>query len=189
MHSSRWQRGRACSRAAAIAAIAWGVASATPARARVIEVTVPVKGMTCALCTRSVEESIRGLGKIAAVKAELSAAAVRVEAEDGSGLSIQRVRERVKKAGFEVDGECDATALGTFTIGPGRRITFSISGVGTVYQILEGHQFRRLMQQHGNLKGEFRLSFRLHDHPHWNPSGITVTAFEKLTPETPAKGS
>ena len=189
MHPSRWKTGRHYPHAAAIVAIAWGILIATPARARVVAVTVPVKGMTCALCTRSVEESIRGLGKIAGVKADLSEAAVRVEAENGAGLSIGRVRDRVKKAGFEVDGECEATALGTFTVGPGRRITFTISGVGTVYQILEGHQFMRLVKKHGDLRGEFKLSFRLHDHPYWNPPGISVTGFEKIEPDDKAEGS
>ena len=191
MHPSRWKTGHHVPfrHAAAIAVIGWGILIATPASARVVAVTVPVKGMTCALCTRSVEESIRVLGRIAAVEADLSAAAVRVEAEDGAGLSIGRVRDRVKKAGFEVDGECEATALGAFTLGPERRITFTISGVGTVYQLLEGHQFMLLVKKHEDLSGEFRLSFRLHEHPYWNPPGISVTGFEKIASGATAEGS
>ncbi len=189
MVPSRLKPGQHVPHATAIAMITWGILMATPARARVIAVTVPVKGMTCALCTRSVEESIRGLGKIAGVKADLSDAAVRVEAETGAGLSIRRVRDRVRQAGFEVDGECEVTALGAFTVSQGQRITFTISGVGTVYQILEGHQFMQLMKKHADLRGEFRLSFRLHDHPYWNPPGIAVTGFEKIEPDEKAEGS
>jgi copper chaperone CopZ len=155
---------------------------ASPALAQVISVAIPVAGMTCVLCTRSLEEAIREMDGIGNVSADLSDAVVRVQAVDGGSLGIGQVRDRVRRAGFKVGGECEAVAIGTFTVGARRRITFRVSGTSTEYQILEGHRFLRLMREHGDLKGEFRLRFRLHDHPYWRPPGISVTGFEAVQP-------
>lgn len=176
-----WSRGLAAASGAA-AALAAILLPASPAIAQVVSVRIPVKGMTCILCTRSLEESIREMDGIGSVHADLSEANVLVRGAEGTSLGIGRVRERVRRAGFEVDGECEAVAIGTFTVGARRRLTFRISGTSIVYQILEGHQFLQLMKRHGDLKGGFRLRFRLHDHPYWNPPGISITGFEAVQP-------
>ncbi len=166
----------------AVVSIACALILAPPARARVLSVTVPVRGMTCALCARSVEESIRGLGGIRSVRVTLSGSSVRAEAADGSSLRIAHVRDRVRRAGFAVGGECEAEALGSFVVGPARRIDFRVTGTGTVYQVLEGHHLLRLMKRYGRLDGRFRVAFRLHDHPLWSPSAITILDFDRIDP-------
>lgn len=154
------------------------------AGARVLSLVVPVRGMTCALCTRGVEESVKSLGGMSAA-ADLATARVRVEAGDGRSLVIRDVKERVLSAGFGIGGECEVTAAGRFQIGPDRQLTFRVHQSPYVFQVLEGNQLRRMFRLFPGLKGEFRLTFRLHEHPNWKPPGIAITAFEAVAAPPP----
>ncbi|MFQ5877501.1 MAG: heavy-metal-associated domain-containing protein [Acidobacteriota bacterium] len=170
-----WTRGAAGP--LVVAALMWP----WPAEARIRQVSVPVRGMTCVLCTRALEEAIRSLGGVAEVSADLSSSSLTVGAAEGRSLSVDQVRARVRQAGFEVDGECQLVARGHFNVGPSRQITFKVSGTKIVYQVLEGHQFLQLIRAHPDLKGEFEIRCRLHDHRYWKPAGISITGFEALT--------
>lgn len=154
------------------------------AGARVLSLVVPVRGMTCALCTRGVEESVKSLGGMSAA-ADLATARVRVEAGDGRSLVIRDVKERVLSAGFGIGGECEVTAAGRFQIGPDRQLTFRVHQSPYVFQVLEGNQLRRMFRLFPGLKGEFRLTFRLHEHPNWKPPAIAITAFEAVAAPPP----
>lgn len=149
--------------------------------ARVVEVSIPVKGMTCVLCTRGLEEAIQNLSGVSRVNADLSSASAVVEAAPGKSLRIDEIRARVNQAGFEVDGECDLVANGRFEIGPSRKILFRVTATNIVYHVLEGHRFLQLSRRHPGLKGEFRIGFRLHDHRYWSPPGISITRFDLST--------
>lgn len=176
LRAGRLRRG---SRAAAVAAtLAGSVLLSAAAEARVSEMIVPVRGMTCALCTRGVEESIRALEGVSSVSADLSTGLVRVEAAAGRSLGIREVKARVHSAGFQMGGECWATAAGRFSVGLEGRISFRILNTAYVYQVLENEQLRRMFRKYPGLAGEFLVGFRLHEHPDWKPPAISITRFE-----------
>jgi len=135
---------------------------------------VPVSGMTCALCTRGVETSIRLLDVVGGASADLSTGLVRVQAAEGKSLNIKDVKDRVQKAGFRVGGECDVEATGRFSLGPEGQITFRIPGTAYSFQVLEGSELKRLFKADPKLKGDFFLAFRLHEHPRWKPPAISI---------------
>jgi copper chaperone CopZ len=149
---------------------------------------VPVTGMTCALCTRGVEQSIRLLDSVVTASAELSTGLVRVQAADGKSLNIHDVKERVQKAGFKIGGECDVEAVGRFGIGTDGRLTFRIPGTVYAFQVLEGSELKRLFRTRPGLKGDFFLSFRLHEHPRWKPPAISIMRGEPRGAAAPATG-
>jgi copper chaperone CopZ len=169
-------------------ALALAPPGAIPASAQVTRIALPVRGMTCVLCTRGVKESMKQLDEVAEVSADLSSGEVVVEARPGKSLNIQRVRERVLSAGFKVGGECDVVAVGRFSLGPDRRLTFRVQGTPYVYQVLEGSGLLHLMRGHPDLKGAYSLTFRLHDHPNWKPPAISIADFEVLPPPAAAVG-
>ena len=140
----------------------------------VTALVLPVAGMTCALCTRGVEQSIKLLDGVDAASAELSTGLVRVQATEGKSLDIRDVKDRVQRAGFKVGGECDVEATGRFNIGPDGRITFRVPGTAYAFQVLEGSELKRLFRTRPGLKGEFFLAFRLHEHPRWKPPAISI---------------
>ncbi len=144
----------------------------------VTALVVPVQGMTCALCTRGVEESIKLLDVVDVASAELSTRLVRVQAAEGKSLNIRDVRDRVQKAGFKVGGECEVEATGRFSLGPEGRIMFRIPGTAYSFQVLEGAEVKRLFKSDPGLKGEFFLVFRLHEHPRWKPPAISIVRGE-----------
>jgi len=139
---------------------------------------VPVSGMTCALCTRGVETSIRLLDGVEGASADLSTGLVRVQAAEGKSLNIKDVKDRVQKAGFRVGGECDVEATGRFNLGPDGLITFRIPGTAYSFQVLEGSELKRLFKADPKLKGDFFLAFRLHEHPRWKPPAISIVRGE-----------
>ncbi|MEK7283488.1 MAG: cation transporter [Acidobacteriota bacterium] len=162
---------------ASVPAAAQPSRGAAPAGA-VQVLTVPVRGMTCALCTRGVEEAVKRLDGVVEAAADLSTGLVRVQAAEGRSLSIHDVKDRVVKAGFKVGGECQVEAAGRFSISPEGRIMFRIPGTPYAYQVLEGSELLRLFRSHPGLKGDFFISFRLHDHPRWKPPAIAIIRAE-----------
>lgn len=154
---------------------------ASPGLARaggISALVVPVAGMTCALCTRGVEQSIQLLDSVQGASAELSTGLVRVEAAEGKSLNIREIKDRVQKAGFRVGGECEIEAIGRFTIDPEGRITFRIPGTVYAYQVLEGSEVKRLFRVRPGLAGEFFVVFRLHEHPRWKTPAISIVRSE-----------
>lgn len=161
------------------------VLAAPPVRGAVLTgavrvVTLPVKGMTCALCTRGVEESVKRLDGVVGATADLGSGLVRVEAAEGKSLSLSEVKDRVVKAGFKVGGECQIEAEGRFSVSPEGRIMFRIPGTAYAYQVLEGSELLHLYKSHPGLKGDFSVSFRLHEHPRWKPPAISIIRAEGL---------
>ena len=142
--------------------------------ARIEGMIVPVSGMTCALCTRGVEESIRRLKAVDGVSANLKLGLVRVDAARDHSLDIREVKRSVAEAGFQVAGECDLIATGTFTINSERRVTFAIRDTPHVYRVLENNQTLRLFTAHPALKGVFTLRFRLHAASESMPAVISI---------------
>ncbi len=153
-------------------------------RAGVLSMTMTVTGMTCPLCTRGVEESIRTLDGIGAVTADLASGRVRVEAREGKSLTIQQVKERVLSAGFRIGSECEVVASARFTLGAEGRLMLRVPGTLYAYQVLEGSELRRLIKAHPGLKGEYVIAFRIHDHPNWKPAAASITSFD-AGPESP----
>jgi len=143
---------------------------------------IPVSGMTCALCTRGVETSIEGLDVVRGASADLASGLVRVEASAGKSLNIKDVKDRIQKAGFRVGGELEAEAVGRFGFGPDGRITFRVPGTPYAFQVLEGSELKRLFKEEPGLKGEFDLTFRLHEHPLWKPGAISIVRGEPHAP-------
>src|SRR3989442_75424 len=154
----------------------------------VTALVLPVAGMTCALCTRGVEQSIKLLDEVDAASAELSTGLVRVQAVEGRSLNIRDVKDRVQKAGFKVGGECDVEAIGRFNIGPDGRITFRVPGTAYAFQVLEGSELKRLFRSRPRLKGEVFLVFRLHEHPRWKPAAISIVRGEPRGAVAPLAG-
>ena len=152
--------------------------AAQPAEARVREVVVPVRGMTCALCTRGVEESIRRLRGVGTANADLKSGRVRVTVGKEHPLDLEEVKRSVAEAGFEVDGECDLVATGRFALAEERRLTLAIDGTPLRYRVLENNQTLLLFRAHPDLDGPFTVRFRLHDDPRWDPPAISLRAIE-----------
>ena len=149
-----------------------------PASAEIVGLSFPVRGMVCPLCTRGVEESIRGLRGIGRVSADLASGRVTIEAGGTQPLNIQEVRDRAGRAGFPVDGETDVMAKGRFTIGAEGRITFRATGSTYTWQVLESHELLSLFRSNPGLRGEFLVGFRLHDRPPGTRPAIAITHFE-----------
>jgi copper chaperone CopZ len=155
--------------------------------ARVVGATVPVRGMTCALCTRSVEESVKGLGGVR-VTADVSAGLVRVEALEGRSVGLRDVKDRILAAGFKIGGESELEAIGRFILTGDGRITFRVNA-GASYLVLENDTLRRIFRQHPRLPGEFQVAFRLHDHPEYRPPAIALSRFVARHPPAPGASS
>jgi len=182
-----------CFREAARAAGPWlALACAllpVPAHAGVQSLAMTVTGMTCPLCTRGVEESIRTLEGVGTVTADLGTGRVQVEAREGKSLAIQQVKERVVMAGFKIGSECEVVATARFALGPEGRIPLRVPGTAYAYQVLEGGELRRLFRTHPGLKGEYVVGFRIHDHPNWKPAAASITSFDVLPAAAAAPAS
>ncbi len=158
---------------------------AIPPPGAITALTVPVSGMTCVLCTRGVEESIKRLDGVVGASADLATGLVRVQAEEGKSLNIHDVKARIQAAGFKVGGECQVEGVGRFSIGPEGRITFRMPGTTPAYQVLEDDELRRLFRSHAGLRGDYFLVFRLHEHPRWKPPAIAIVRAEYRGPASP----
>jgi len=167
-------------RAGALLILACGLLLPSRAAAGVQEVVVPVSGMTCALCTRGVEESIRRLRGVGTATADLDSGRVRVTVAKEHALDLDEVKRSVKEAGFEVAGECDLVATGRFAVGDERRMTFSISDTSLRYRVLENNQTLLLFRAHPDFEGHFSVRFRLHNDSRWNPPAISMRSFAPL---------
>jgi copper chaperone CopZ len=161
-----------------------------PASAEIVGLSFPVRGMVCPLCTRGVEESIRGLRGIGRVTADLTSGRVTIEAGGTQPLNIQEVRDRAGRAGFPVDGETDVVARGRFTIGAEGRISFRATGSAYTWQVLESHELLSLFRSNPGLRGDFLVGFRLHDRPAGTRPAIAITHFEPAAASgTPTSGT
>lgn len=167
-------------RARALLILACGLLLPARAAAGVQEVVIPVSGMTCALCTRGVEESIRRLRGVGTATADLDSGRVRVTVGKEHPLDLDEVTKSVREAGFEVAGECDLVATGRFTVGKERRITLAINDTQLRYRVLENNQTLLLFRAHPDLEGHFSVRFRLHSDSRWNPPVISMRSFEPL---------
>jgi copper chaperone CopZ len=184
MRGARIVQERIARGAAGLGVLVLVCSAPAPARARVVGATVPVRGMTCALCTRSVEESVKGLGGVR-VTADLARGRVSVEALDGRSLGLREVKERILSAGFKIGGEPELKAIGRFILAPDSRVSFRVSG-GSTYQVLENDALRRAFRRAPRLVGEYEATFRLHDHPEWRPAAIALVRAEERRPPLPA---
>ncbi len=158
------------------------------AGAAVRSVVLRVGGMTCPLCIKGVEETVKRLDGVEGAKADLATGLVRVEAAPGLSLNLQQIKDRIVHAGFRIGGEPDLMADGRFAIGPGRRITFRVLATPYTYRVLEGSELLRLLKTHPRAEGEFLVGFRLHERPEWKPAAITIRSFEPSAPPPPRSG-
>ena len=153
------------------------------ALATVDEVTLTVEGMTCPLCVRGVQESIRRLAGVGSVEAELKTGQVRIAAQPGGSLDLQRIRAQILRAGFEPVREPVIHATGTINLGPRGRLTFRVSGTSENYVLLEGFELRNLL---GSLPaaGVARVALlgRIHRHPERLPPTLSVLSYEVRNP-------
>jgi copper chaperone CopZ len=152
------------------------------ARAEVRALSFPVRGMVCRLCTRGVEESIKRLRGVAAVRADLASGRVDVQAQVGQSLNIDEVRQRAARAGFPVSGATDVEARGRFAIGAEGRITFRAAGTTYVWQVLEGQHLLALFRRNPTLRGDYVVGFRLHERSGVARPAIAVTRVEPVVP-------
>jgi len=166
--------------------VAWAGLWPVTAAAGVQRIVVPVRGMTCPLCTRGVEASVKNLEEVGTVTADLASGRVTVEAAAGKSLVLQQVRDRILRAGFRVGGEYEVLASARFVLAPAGRIMMRLPGTAYTYQLLEDGEFLHLMKTHPGLKGEYAVGFRVHDHPSWKPPGASILSFEVMP--TPSAG-
>lgn len=66
------------------------------------EIEVGINGLTCSMCSYSVENSIKKLPYISLVKMDLNKNIAQVYSEKGSSINFLEVADRVKKSGFSV---------------------------------------------------------------------------------------
>src|SRR5262245_35871972 len=134
--------------------------------------------MTCALCTRGGEQSVQLLDRVWWASATVSTGLGRVEASQCVSLHVRGVRDRVRKSGFRVGGECETEAIGRFTFDSEGRVTFRIPGTVYAYQVLEGSELKRLFRARPGLAGDFFVAFRLHEPPRWKSPAISTVRGE-----------
>src|SRR5690554_5245522 len=70
--------------------------------AQVQEVEVGINGLTCSMCSYSVENSIKKLSYVNIVKMDLNKNIAQVFSDRGKSIDFKEVAERVKKSGFSV---------------------------------------------------------------------------------------
>ncbi len=154
-----------------------------PVPATVDEMTLTVEGMSCPLCVRGVQESLRRLPGVASVEAELSTGRVRTSAQPGRSLDLQRIRGQVLRAGFHPVREMVIRATGTIEQSPRGRLTFRITGAAENYVLLEGSELRRLLASLSAARGSrVTLLGRIHRHPERLPPSLTVLSYELGNP-------
>lgn len=64
-------------------------------------ITIPVEGMTCGGCVKSVERALSHQSGVSAAKASLEAKQVKVDF-DGAQVSRDQLEQTIRKAGFTV---------------------------------------------------------------------------------------
>jgi len=153
------------------------------ALATVDEATLTVEGLTCPLCVRGIEESIRRLPGVSSVAAELKTGQVRIEAEPGRSLDLQKIRAQIVRAGFEPVREPVIHATGTINQSPRGRLTFRVLGTTEDYVLLEGYELRHLLASLPTTGGSrVTLLGRIHRHPEQLPPTLSVLSYEVKTP-------
>jgi len=153
------------------------------ALATVDEATFTVEGMTCPLCVRGVQESIRRLPGVRSVAAELTTGQVRIGAEPGRSLDLQRIRAQIVRTGFEPVREPVIHATGAINQSPRGRLTFRVSGTAEDYVLLEGFELRHLLASLPTAGGSrVTLLGRVHRHPERLPPTLSVLSYEVKKP-------
>jgi copper chaperone CopZ len=66
------------------------------------EIEVGINGLTCSMCSYSVENSIKKLPYVNIVKMDLNKNIAQVISDRGNSIDFKEVTERVKKSGFSV---------------------------------------------------------------------------------------
>jgi copper chaperone CopZ len=72
------------------------------ARAEFISATVGVDGLTCSMCAKGVEESLKQLDFIENVKIDLNKLIATINFKKNSTVEIDKLREMIEDAGFSV---------------------------------------------------------------------------------------
>jgi copper chaperone CopZ len=65
-------------------------------------IKVDVNGMVCSFCAAAIEKRLKSLGATKAVYVDLSKKIVALELKDGRDLELEKVREEIKDAGYDV---------------------------------------------------------------------------------------
>lgn len=72
------------------------------ARAEFVSATVGVDGLTCSMCAKGVEESLKQLDFIESVKIDLNKLIATINFKKNSVVEIDKLREMIEDAGFSV---------------------------------------------------------------------------------------
>ena len=75
---------------------------ATGSQAQFISATVGIDGLTCSSCSYGVEQSLRKLDFVQAVKTDLNAATATILFTPGAAISFNEISKKVYQAGFSV---------------------------------------------------------------------------------------
>jgi copper chaperone CopZ len=78
------------------------VVSAHAAEAQFKSATLQASGLTCALCSKSINKALEGLPFVAAVRADIKSASFAIEFKSGVSVDFDKLKAAVQDAGFSV---------------------------------------------------------------------------------------
>lgn len=78
------------------------------AKAQIVSVNIKATGLTCAMCSNTIDKALRSLDFVADVKPDLPSTSFFVTFKPGSRISLESMKNKVEGAGFFV-GEMTAT--------------------------------------------------------------------------------
>ncbi|HEU5115543.1 MAG TPA: copper ion binding protein, partial [Isosphaeraceae bacterium] len=87
--------------------------------------TIPVSGMTCGHCVKTVTQALEAVPGVREARVDLEGERAEVDFEPGSEVGVEPLRQAVREAGYEVpqlDGEAPIAPARLVTIGGGRPV-------------------------------------------------------------------
>lgn len=73
------------------------------ARAQFIKAELQVSGLTCSICSKATEKSLRSLGFISDIKTDLNRNVFVLTFNNSAPVSLYQISQKVQKAGFSVN--------------------------------------------------------------------------------------
>jgi copper chaperone CopZ len=101
-------------------------------RAQFVSADVGLNGLTCSMCARGTEASLRSLPFIDSISIDLNSLVAHITFKKGANVSIDGIREMVDDAGFSVRSIDAVFNFNHVTIGNDRQFVFG----GNTYRLI-----------------------------------------------------
>ena len=149
------------------------------AEAAVEGLELRVQGIQCTLCARTVERIVSKLPGVGEASLEAGEGLLRVSALPGRSLDPDAIRKRLVKSGFPPAVDEEIRAVGSLQRGPRDRLIFRITGGREQFDLLEGAQLKRLLQElPAGVPSRVAVRARVHRHPATLPPSLSILSYE-----------